>query len=96
MFDAFGTLKPSLAQVFVVILGTAFPILARAPTKRRKLVKKFVSDAEKISRELLRKTRLEKEGNGAEAMSDKSVIGHLSAHLRSYPNVETRALIAEW
>jgi cytochrome P450 len=77
VFDSFGTLKPSLAQVLVVILGTAFPILARAPTKRRKLVKKFVSDADEISRELLRKTRVEKEGNVAEAMGDKSVIGHL-------------------
>lgn len=65
--------------MFVLILGTTFPILGRTPTKRKKLIKKFASNAEEISTELLRKTRIEKEGNVAEAMSDHSVIGLLSA-----------------
>jgi hypothetical protein len=69
--------------MLVVILGATFPILGRAPTKRAKLAKKFASNAEGISRELLRKTRAEKECNVAEAMGDHSVIGLLSADFLS-------------
>jgi hypothetical protein len=58
-------------------LGGVFPILAHIPSPRRVLERKFSSTAEGISRELLEKTRKEKEGT-VEGKGDYSVMGRLS------------------
>jgi hypothetical protein len=77
VFNSFGLLKFTFFQLLVFGLGGVFPILAYIPSPRRLLEKKFSLTAEGISRELLEKTRKEKEGT-VEGKGDYSVMGRLS------------------
>jgi hypothetical protein len=77
VFDSFGKLKPTFFQIMIFVLSVAFPIFARTPSPRKTLVKKFKLTTEEISRELLERTRKEKEGT-AEGKGDQSIIGLLS------------------
>ena len=77
VFNSFSRLKPTLSQKLAFVLGGMFPFLAYLPSPRRVLERKFNSTAEGISRELLEKTRKEKEGT-VEGKGDYSVMGRLS------------------
>lgn len=78
VFEEFGKLKPSFLGMAAFILGAKFPILAHAPTERRRLVHLFRDTSEVISKELLARTRKEKEGAITGGKADHSVIGLLS------------------
>jgi len=76
IFECFGKLKPTVLQILLLVLSTAFPVLTHLrPSKS--LVRKFKLAAEEISMELLQKTRKEKEGI-VEGKEDHSIIGLLS------------------
>jgi hypothetical protein len=77
VFDSFSQLKLTFFDTLTFVLGRMFPILAHIPNPRRILERKFSSTAEGISRELLEKTRKEKEG-AVEGKGDYSVMGRLS------------------
>jgi hypothetical protein len=79
VFDSFGKFKPTIFQILLLVFGTVFPILARIPTPRKNLVKKFKLTVEDISREILETTRREKEGI-ADGTGDNSIIGLLSMY----------------
>ncbi|KIM79200.1 hypothetical protein PILCRDRAFT_10611 [Piloderma croceum F 1598] len=75
IFDSFGKLKPTVLQILLLVLSTAFPVLTHLrPSKS--LVRKFKLAAEEISMELLQKARKEKEGI-VEGKEDHSIIGLL-------------------
>jgi hypothetical protein len=62
VFDFFSQLKLRFYEIVIFGLCGIFPILAHIPSPRRVLERKFSLTAEGISRELLDKTRKEKEG----------------------------------
>jgi len=64
-------------QIFFM-LASAFPIIAKLPTKRRKLTKKLHVTMGEISNDLLLRSRREKDVNMKEAEEEKSIIGLLS------------------
>jgi len=73
-FESFETSNISFFSGIVFILAIFFPFLTRLPTQRNKLLSKLRLTMSDIARELLEKTRKEKEGD---VDSDKSVIGLL-------------------
>ena len=77
IFDSFGKYKPTFFQTIMFLLSMVLPILARIPSPRRTLERKFKSAAEEISRELLNKSRKEKVAAIAGKV-DNSVLGTLS------------------
>lgn len=84
VFDCLSRLKPTFFQFLIFRLGGVFPILAHVPSPRKVLEQKFSSTAEGVSRELLEKTRMEKEGT-VEGKGDYSVMGRLSMFWFIYP-----------
>jgi len=80
VFDSLGKHKPTFFQIITFLLGPAFPILNRIPSPRRTLEKKFKLTADGISKDLLQRTRQEKEG-AIEGKRDNSVIGTLSVFI---------------
>jgi len=77
VLDSFGVLKLTFVDIFKLVLGLAFPIVVLMPSQRFNLLLKFRSSAEEIERELLERTRKEKEGD-VENKKDHSVMGLLS------------------
>jgi hypothetical protein len=77
VFNSLGKHKPTFFQSIMFLLSAVLPILARMPSPRRTLEKQFNSAAEKISRELLQKSRDEKVAAIA-SKGDNSVLGTLS------------------
>lgn len=81
VFNAMGNAKPSPMHLAIFILSGVFPSFAKVlmsiPTARQALVAKFSDVAEKISGELLERTRKEKE-MVEEGKGDHSIIGLLS------------------
>lgn len=85
VLDSFSAVKVSSVEIFKLVLGLAFPILAHIPTQRKNLFTKFRSNAEEISKRLFERTRKEKEGDAANKQ-DRSVMGLLSMFdLSIYP-----------
>ncbi|KAG2125568.1 cytochrome P450 [Suillus cothurnatus] len=78
VFDTFGNNQRASAvnQIFFM-LASAFPIIAKLPTKRRKLTKKLHVTMGEISNDLLLRSRREKDVNMKEAEEEKSIIGLL-------------------
>ncbi|KAG2344474.1 cytochrome P450 [Suillus weaverae] len=78
VFDSFGSSPQASAlhRVFF-LLGSAFPIIAKIPTKRTKLSKKLNVTMGEISNDLLLRSRREKDVNVKEAEEEKSIIGLL-------------------
>jgi hypothetical protein len=76
VFDSFSKLKFTIFDILIFILMESFPILARTPSPRNVLELKFNSTAEQISKELLERTRKEKEGT-VHGKGDHSVMGRL-------------------
>ncbi|KAG1780532.1 cytochrome P450 [Suillus placidus] len=78
VFDSFGNSPQASAlhRVFF-LLGSAFPIIAKIPTKRTKLSKKLNVTMGEISNDLLLRSRREKDVNVKEAEEEKSIIGLL-------------------
>ena len=75
IFEKFQNLKPSLWNLFMILLGSAIPILTHVPTGQRVLAKRLNMTLGKIGDELLENMRKEKAG--AAKTEDKSIIGLL-------------------
>lgn len=73
VFDSFGKLKLSFFQILIFILSGGLPFIAHTPSMRKTLVKKFSIATDEISREMLERTRMEKD----EGKDDHSIIGLL-------------------
>lgn len=82
VFNAFGNIKPSPMQLATFILAGVFPSFARVlmgiPSARKTLVANFSDVTEVISRELLERSRKEKEMAVEASKGDHSIIGLLS------------------
>ncbi|KAG2144208.1 cytochrome P450 [Suillus clintonianus] len=78
MFDTFGN-NPQASAVneAPVLLASAFPIITKMPSNGTKLFKKLGVTLEKISNELLIRSRREKDANVSERDEEKSIIGLL-------------------
>jgi cytochrome P450 len=78
VFDTFGNNPQASAvnQVFLM-LASAFPIIAKIPTKRTTLAKKLNVTMGEISNDLLIRSRREEDVNMKEAEEEKSIIGLL-------------------
>jgi cytochrome P450 len=78
VFDTFGNNQQASAvnQIFFM-LASAFPIIAKLPTKRMKLMKKLRVTMGEISNDLLLRSRREKDVNMKDAEEEKSIIGLL-------------------
>lgn len=77
VFDSFGQ-RPSMGMmVFVILLGTALPILSKIPTSRTRLMSKLHNTMEEVSEGLLERSRKEKEMGGAASHTSRSIIGSL-------------------
>jgi hypothetical protein len=79
VFDTFGNNPQASAvnQVFLM-LASAFPIIAKIPTKRTTLARKLNVTMGEISNDLLIRSRREEDVNMKEAEEEKSIIGLLS------------------
>ncbi|KAG2039490.1 cytochrome P450 [Suillus americanus] len=78
VFDTFGANQQASAvnEIFI-LLASAFPIIIKMPTKRTNLFKKLSVTMEKISNDLLIRSRREKDANMNERDEEKSIIGLL-------------------
>ncbi|KAG0695944.1 cytochrome P450 [Suillus ampliporus] len=78
VFDRFGNnSRASAVNQLVVMLGQAFPISAKYPTKRRGLIKNLNATMGEIFNDLLDRSRREKDANVNETEQEKSIIGLL-------------------
>ncbi|KAF7331491.1 Cytochrome P450 [Mycena kentingensis (nom. inval.)] len=76
-FEALQVLEVGIASELVFILSAAFPLLLSLPTERMRQFWELRRSLNVIAERLLENTRKEKEGNVAEELTDKSVIGLL-------------------
>ncbi|KIK27618.1 hypothetical protein PISMIDRAFT_92400, partial [Pisolithus microcarpus 441] len=78
IFDTFGS-SPSRSAVnaAVLLLAQVFPLLEYVPTPRTKLLREMQEIMEDISKELLARTKKEKEEGVLDGKEDKSIIGVL-------------------
>ncbi|OBZ66782.1 GDP-L-fucose synthase [Grifola frondosa] len=74
VFDAFGTLKPSVLTVLILLFAHTFPILFKIPTPHRRLQTQLNSSMEEIVDELLENTRKE---STETKTAENSIIGLL-------------------
>nr|VWP00746.1 N/A [Ganoderma boninense] len=84
VFDAMGHVKPGILTAAALFFGNVFPILWRLPTQTRRLQLKLNKCMEEIAVPLLGSTRREMKGLGEKGKEEKSIIGLLSASLRSF------------
>ncbi|KAG2151473.1 cytochrome P450 [Suillus clintonianus] len=77
VFDTFGNNPPSAVNRVLFMLGSAFPIITKIPTKRTNLTKKLHTTMGEISKDLLIRSRREKDVNMSERDEEKSIIGLL-------------------
>ena len=86
VFDTFCTLPPLGISILIPILGIVFPILAKIPNDRSRLVKRLHNSMEEISKVVLERSRQELE---VEQKSDselsKSIIGALREAIHVFP-----------
>ncbi|KAG2151472.1 cytochrome P450 [Suillus clintonianus] len=75
VFDTFGNNPPSAANQAISLLASAFPIITKIPSKRTKLIKKLNVTMGEISKDLLIRSRQEKDVS--ERDEEKSIIGLL-------------------
>jgi len=78
VFDTFGNNQQASAlNQVLLLLASVYPIITKIPTERSNLIEKLGVAMEKISDELLTRSRREKDVNMSER-DEKSVIGLLS------------------
>ncbi|CCL99010.1 uncharacterized protein FIBRA_01018 [Fibroporia radiculosa] len=75
LFGAFGMLKPTFLNTATFVVGLVFPILTRAPTQFRVLVKRLNTIMGEVGEELL--NNIQKESQTGVKIDDKSIIGLL-------------------
>ncbi|GLB45497.1 putative cytochrome p450 [Lyophyllum shimeji] len=76
-FDSFGAIKPSLPIMVAFLLSSVFPIFAKVPNKRIRVIKKVSTSVRAIANNLVERARLEKAANVGESSGDNSIIGTL-------------------
>ncbi|KAG2101117.1 cytochrome P450 [Suillus discolor] len=76
-FDTLGNNPPSAVGRAVFLLASVFPIILKIPNKRQNLFKKLGITMEKISNELLIRSRREKDANMSQGGEENSLIGLL-------------------
>ncbi|KAG2066346.1 cytochrome P450 [Suillus decipiens] len=74
-FETFGA-NPQASRV-PLLIASVFPIIFKIPTKRHHLVKELSATMEKISNDLLTRSRREKDVNMSERDEEKSIVGLL-------------------
>ncbi|KAG2101118.1 cytochrome P450 [Suillus discolor] len=76
-FDTLGSNQPSAVDTAVFLLASVFPVILKIPNKRQNLFKKLGITMEKISNELLIRSRREKDANMSQGGEENSLIGLL-------------------
>ncbi|KAG0695949.1 cytochrome P450 [Suillus ampliporus] len=77
-FDTFGKDgKASAVNEAFILLARAFPIIVNIPSKRKNMNKKLGATTGEISKQLLLRSRREKDANVKETEEEKSIIGLL-------------------
>ncbi|KAJ6482242.1 cytochrome P450 [Mycena vulgaris] len=77
VFEALQVTKTTFATTLVALLAFKFPFLLNIPTRRTRMSGELRRSLSVIAQRLLENARREKEGNVAEELTDKSVIGLL-------------------
>ena len=77
IFDSFGSHPPGFTTMLIITLGAIFPFLWNIPDPRNRLTNKLHDSMAEISRDLLEKTRREKEMGGSVGDASRSIIGSL-------------------
>jgi uncharacterized membrane protein len=80
VFESLGELKLNFFHILVILSSTVFPIFAHIPNPLKTQVKNFNLATHEISKEILERTRKEKE-SAFEGTKDHSIIGLLSKSL---------------
>ncbi|KAJ6579607.1 cytochrome P450 [Mycena vulgaris] len=77
VFEALQVTETTFATNLVFLLAFQFPFVLNIPTRRMRMFWELRRSLNVIAQRLLENTRREKEGNVAEELTDKSVIGLL-------------------
>jgi hypothetical protein len=77
IFASFGTVKQTFFLFFIFFVGMVFPPVIRFPSPRKSISVRLSLHATEIAKDLLRRTRKEKEA-AVDSQRDQSILGLLS------------------